>query len=189
MILDSGEWESKYHLAALLIDAGEAARATDLLEQVARLHPEFLPAREQLGFARLRRGDLEGATREADEMIAKSPQAAEGHRIMALALWRQRDYEASLAECALALSGDPDSTQMQALQAVELWQLDRKKEARRALVQASKGQANPAKLATAEVFCRLILCDARDIAVVDDFLRKNRWALAPNSGTGGREQR
>ena len=36
---------------------------------------------------------------------------------------------------------------------------------------------------------RLILCDARDIAVVDDFLRKNRWALAPNSGTGGREQR
>jgi len=122
-------------------------------------------------------------------MIAKSPQAAEGHRIMALALWRQRDYEASLAECALALSGDPDSTQMQALQAVELWQLDRKKEARRALVQASRGQANPAKLATAEVFCRLILCDARDIAVVEDFLRKNRWALEPNSGIGRREQR
>jgi hypothetical protein len=122
-------------------------------------------------------------------MIAKSPQAAEGHRIMALALWRQRDDEASLAECALALSGDPDSTQMQALQAVELWQLDRKKEARRALVQASKGLANPARLTTAEVFCRLILCDARDIAVVDDFLRKNRWALAPNSGIGSREQR
>jgi len=29
------------------------------------------------------------------------------------------------------------------------------------------------------MFCRLILCDPRDIAVVDDFLRKNRWVLTP----------
>jgi hypothetical protein len=32
---------------------------------------------------------------------------------------------------------------------------------------------------TADVFCRLLLCDARDISVVSDFLRKNRWVLAP----------
>ena len=49
-------------------------------------------------------------------------------------------------------------------------------------MQAGKGQPNPAKLATAEVFCRLILCDARDIDAVNDFLRKNRWALMPSQG-------
>jgi hypothetical protein len=32
---------------------------------------------------------------------------------------------------------------------------------------------------TAEVFCRLLVCDARDIGVVSDFLRHSRWAIAP----------
>jgi len=65
---------------------------------------------------------------------------------------------------------------MQALQALALWQLDRKKEAREAFVAAAKAQP---QIGSAEVFCRLIQCDARDIGVVGEFLRKNRWAIAP----------
>jgi len=32
---------------------------------------------------------------------------------------------------------------------------------------------------TADVFCRLLLCDANDISIVSDFLHKNRWLLLP----------
>jgi hypothetical protein len=35
------------------------------------------------------------------------------------------------------------------------------------------------KVASADVFCRLLLCDAHDISVVNDFLHKIRWVLAP----------
>ncbi|HKS94674.1 MAG TPA: tetratricopeptide repeat protein, partial [Terriglobia bacterium] len=177
--LDPDDWHSSYRLGTLLLDGGEAARASALLEKVARLRPDFLPAREQMGLALIRRRDLKGATTAAEALIGKSPQAAEGHRIMALVLWKQREYDASLAECALALAADPSSTPMQTLQALELWQLDRKKDARTAFVQAAKGSLGP-KLGTAEIFCRLLLCDAGDIAVVDEFLRKNRWAIMPN---------
>jgi tetratricopeptide (TPR) repeat protein len=157
-----------------LVEAGEAARATDLLEKVVRLRPYFLPAREQLGLGLVRRSDLQGAAAQAEALIAKSPQAAEGHRLMALVLWKQRDYDASLAECAMALASDPDSPQMLALQAVELWQLDRKKEANAIFVRAAKARR---QVATADELCRLLVCDARDIGSVDDFLRKNRWAV------------
>ena len=68
---------------------------------------------------------------------------------------------------------------MQFLQALELWQLDRKKEARRIFVHAAKGKPNAARLASAEVFCRLVLCDAQDIGIVSDFLHKNRWSVMP----------
>jgi tetratricopeptide (TPR) repeat protein len=109
-------------------------------------------------------------------MIAEDPQAAEGHRIMALALWKQRDYDGSLAECALALNADQNSTAMQALQSIALWEAGRRREAQKAYRDAAK--LDP-KVGTADVFCRLILCDARDISMVSDFLRKNRWVLAP----------
>jgi hypothetical protein len=65
---------------------------------------------------------------------------------------------------------------MQLLQAIELWRLDRKKEARDAFVRVAKGQPS---LATADMFCRLVICGAKDISSVDEFLRKNRWALLP----------
>ena len=126
----------------------------------------------------MRRGDWEGAAAHANAILARSPRAAEGHRLMALILWKQHDVEGALAECAQALAGDPDSAAMAALQAVGLWKLDRKKEAQAALVQAAKGQP---QLASAEVFCRLILCDARDSAAVGEFLRKNRWAIIPSA--------
>jgi len=177
--LDPSDWSSEYQLAKVLGDAGEVGKARELLEKVVEGNPDFLPAREQLGLELVRRGDLKGATVQAEALIAKHPQAPEGHRLMALILWRQPDFEASLAECAMALAADPDSKSMQLLQALELWELDRKKEARAAFVRAAKGQ--PA-LASADVFCRLVVCGARDIALVDDFLRKNRWALQPVDG-------
>jgi len=68
---------------------------------------------------------------------------------------------------------------MQFLQALELWQLDRKKQARQVFVLAAKGKENPARLGRPDIFCRLLLCDARDIGVVSDFLHKNRWAIMP----------
>jgi tetratricopeptide (TPR) repeat protein len=96
---------------------------------------------------------------------------------MALVLWKQRDFEGSLAECALALAPAPDSEAMIALQAIALWQLNRKKESQAAFKEAAR--IDP-KVGTSEVFCRLLACDARDIGVVADFLRRNRWVIAPN---------
>jgi tetratricopeptide (TPR) repeat protein len=95
---------------------------------------------------------------------------------MALVLWRRRDYESSLAECASALVNDSDATAMLALESLELWQLDRKKEARATFIRAAKG--NP-RLGTSEVLCRLILCEAKDIGPVEEFLKKNRPPIAP----------
>ncbi|MBZ5515808.1 MAG: tetratricopeptide repeat protein [Acidobacteriia bacterium] len=102
--LDPGDVESRYHLAVVLGEMGQARRAEELLGSVVRLRPDYLAAREQLGLNHLRRGDQEGAAREANAILARSPRAAEGHRLMALILWKQRDIEGSLAECALALA-------------------------------------------------------------------------------------
>ncbi len=170
------DWQSRYRLAAVLNEAGEAARATALLQKIREERPEFLPAREQLALGLLRRRDLAGARREADILVATSPRSAEGHRVLALVLWKERQYETSLEECALALASDPDSASMLAVQSLDLWRLDRKKESRSVLVQLARSQP---RLGTAEVFCRLVLCDGRDIGIIDDFLRKNRWALTP----------
>jgi len=172
--LDARDWHSQYRLATLLSD--DLARATELLENVVRLAPDFLPAREELGLALLRRGDSKAATTVAEAMVAAQPKAAEGHSLMAMILWKERNFEASLAECAMALAADPNSSRMQLLQALELWQTDRKKQAQQLFVHAVKKEPG---LATAAVFCRLLLCEARDIGVVDEFLRKNRWAVTP----------
>jgi tetratricopeptide (TPR) repeat protein len=174
--LDPGDVESRYRLAAVLSGVGEARRAEELLAYIVNLQPDFHAAREQLGLSLLRRGDWDGSAQQANAILARSPRAAEGHRLMALLLWKQRDAEGALAECAQALAGDPDSAAMAALQAVALWKLDRKKEAQAALVRAAK--ARP-EIASGEVFCRLILCDSQDVATVGEFLRKNRWAIAP----------
>jgi len=176
VVLDPQDWQSQYQLAALLNEAGEAGRATDLLEKVARLHPDFLPAQEQLVMGLVRRGDLKQASAKAGAMIAEQPQAAEGHRLMALILRKQHDLEGALAEAAMALEPEPDSASMLTLQTISLWQLKRKKDALAAFRQAAKVEP---KVGTAEVFCRLVLCDALDIGTVSDFLRRNRWVIAP----------
>ncbi len=174
--LNSQDWQSQYELAVLLNQAGETARATDLLQKVLQVNPEFPGAREQLATGLLRRGDIQGASTLAGKMIAENPQGPEGHRVMALVLWKQRDYEGSLAECAMVLNVDPDSAAMMALQSIALWQAGNHREAQKAFRDAAKVEP---KVATADVFCRLLLCDAHDINIVSDFLHKNRWVLAP----------
>ncbi len=174
--LNTQDWQSQYELAVLLNQAGETARATKLLDKVLQVNPDFPGAHEQLATGLLRRGDVPGATAMAGKMIAEDPQGPEGHRIMALALWKQRDYDGSLAECAMALNADQNSSSMLALQSIALWQAGRKKDAQASYRDAAK--VDP-KVGTADVFCRLLLCDARDIAIVSEFLRKNRWVLEP----------
>lgn len=174
--LNSSDWRSQYELAVLLNQAGETARATDMLKKVLQENPDFPGAREQLATGLLRRGDMQGATNLAGKMIAEDPQGPEGHRIMALALWKQRDYDGSLSECAMALNADPNSSAMLALQSIAFWEFGHKKDAQKAFRDAAK--IDP-KVGTADVFCRLVLCDTRDITLVSEFLRKNRWLLAP----------
>lgn len=65
---------------------------------------------------------------------------------------------------------------MLALQSIALWQSGRKKEAQAAYREAAKSDP---KVGTADDFCRLLLCDAHDITIVSEFLRKNRWVLMP----------
>lgn len=174
--LNPQDWDSKFRLARLLLGAGQEARATRLLTEVTRAEPDFPPAQEQFGLLELRRGDVSIAEARADSMIAKNPQAVEGHRLMALVAWKRRDFDTSLAECAIVIGSGQDSASMLALESIELWMQNQKKEARAALAQAGKLEPH---LATAEVFCRLILCDAKDIGPVDEFLKKNRWVLNP----------
>jgi tetratricopeptide (TPR) repeat protein len=174
--LDSQDWQGQYELAVLLNQAGESARATDLLNNVLKVNPDFPGAREQLAIALLHRGDLQGATTIAGEMMAKDPQQPEGHRVMALVLWKQRDYDACLSECAMALNIDGNSSSMLALQSIALWQSGRKKEAQATYREAAKVEPN---VGSSDIFCRLVLCDAHDIAIVSDFLHKNRWVLLP----------
>jgi tetratricopeptide (TPR) repeat protein len=174
--LDPQDWESQYQLAVLLNESGEAGAAGELLEKVTRLHPDFLPAQEQLVMGLIRRGDLKQASAKADALIAGHPQAAEGHRLLALILRKQHDREGALAEAAMALGPEPDSAAMLAVQALLLWELERKKDSLAAFRQAAKLEP---KVGTPEVFCRLVVCDARDIGVVSDFLRRNRWVIAP----------
>ena len=174
--LDPQDWQSQYQLAVLLNEAGEAGAATDLLEKITRLHPDFLPAHEQLVMGLVRRGDLKQASAKASALIAEQPQAAEGHRLLALILRKQHDLEGALAEAAMALGPEPDSASMLALQAISLWQLKRKKDALAAFREAAKVEP---KVGTAEVFCRLVVCDEPDIGTVSDFLHRNRWVIAP----------
>ena len=65
---------------------------------------------------------------------------------------------------------------MLALQSISLWELKRKKDSLAAFRQAAKVEP---KVGTAEVFCRLVVCDARDMGMVSDFLHRNRWVIAP----------
>jgi tetratricopeptide (TPR) repeat protein len=174
--LDPQDWQSQYLLAAALNETGETGRATSLLEKITELHPDFLPAREQLVMGLIRRGELKQANAKVDALIAEEPQAAEGHRPRALILWKQHNFEGALAECAMALDTDPDSASMLALQAICLWQFARKRDSQAAYRQAVKIEP---RIGTAEVFCRLLLCDAGDIGIVEDFLRRNRWVIAP----------
>jgi len=174
--LDPEDWQSQFQLAVLMNSAGEVGAATELLEKVTRLHPDYLPAQEQLVMGLVRRGDLRQASAKADALIAGQPQAAEGHRLRALILRKQHDLEGALAEAAMALGTEPDSASMLALESLSLWELKRKKDALAAFRAAAKLEP---KVATAEVFCRLLACDADDISAVSDFLRRNRWVLAP----------
>ena len=177
--LDPEDWQSQYQLAVLMNSAGEVGAATELLEKVTQLHPDYLPAQEQLAMGLVRRGDLRRATAKAEALIAEQPQAAEGHRLRALVLRKQHDLEGALAEAAMALGTEPDSASMLALESISLWELKRKKDALVAFRAAAKLEP---KVATAEVFCRLLVCDASDISGVSDFLRRNRWVLAPPPG-------
>jgi Tfp pilus assembly protein PilF len=177
--LDAQDWYSRYRLATILTSTADAPRAHELLEEVKQLNPGFMPAREQLALDRFRHGDTAGATAQAQAMLEKDSKAPEGHRILALAFWKERQYEASLAECALALQGDPHSTAVLALQAVDLWQLGRKKESHQVLGEVAREPAMVAAFTNVDAFCRLLICDHHDIGIVDDFLRRNRWALTP----------
>ena len=174
--LDSKDAKSRYRLAMLLTDVTEARHSVELLEEALKLQPDLDAAREQLGLQALRRGDLDATYFQANTILRSRPRAAEGHRLMALALWRQRDTEGALAECAEAVTADPGSLSMMALEAVGLWKLDSKKDAQRALKSAYRVEPQVLKN---EFFCKLILCDAADIGLVNDFLRRNRWAVLP----------
>ncbi len=174
--LDPTDWHARYRLALLLLKAGQSGRAKQMLAGIVAQQPDFLPGAEQLALLLLRQGDLAGAQAQAQDMIARSPQAAEGHRVMALVLWRERKMESSLAECALALGAEPQSASMLALQAIEFWQEREKKNAQAAFRSAAR--LNPG-VADDAAFCGLIACDGRDIPLIDQFLRKNRWVLNP----------
>ena len=174
--LDPEDWHSQYQLAVALMKAGETPRAKDLLTNIATQRPDFFPAREQLALMLLRQGNASGAIAQGQGLVAENSRAVEGHRVLALALWRERQTDESLAECAQALAADPRSTAMLALQALELWQEKRKNDARTALREA--GRENP-QIISPIVFCQLIVCSSQDAPLVDDFLRSNRWILAP----------
>jgi tetratricopeptide (TPR) repeat protein len=177
--LDPGDWQSQYELGKLLMEAGESAKAKELFTKVLAARPDFLAAGEQLALMHLRQGDAQGAMERAQQLLARDPRAVEGHRVMALAYWRERQADNSLAECAQVLAVDPHSTSMLALQSLVLWQTKRRKDARRVLLEVAR--SDPSILSPV-VFCRQIVCGSADVTLVREFLRENRWILAPPGG-------
>ncbi len=177
--LDSRDWPSRYQLALILQDGGESGPARELLTEVVKLQPDYMPAREQLALDSLRHGDDAAAQAEAQSMLAEDPKSPEGHRIVALAFFKQRQYEASLEECAMALQERQDSLEVLALQSIDLWELDRKKEARQIVTDLARDPNVRTKLGNAETLCKWVVCGAGDIAVVSDFLRRNRYIFNP----------
>lgn len=174
--LDPSDWQSQFDLGKLLMEAGESARAKEMFTKILAVRPDFLEAGEQLALLSLRQGDVQRALGQAQRLLARDPQAVEGHRVLALAYWRQRQTDNSLAECAQALAIDPHSTSMLALQSFVLWQTRRRKDARRVLLEVAR--AHPDILSPV-VFCRQIVCGSADVMLVGEFLRQNRWILAP----------
>ena len=177
--LDPDDWQSQYELGKLLMEAGESAKATELFTEILAAQPGFLEAGEQLALIHLHQGDVQGAMDRAQQLLMRNPQAVEGHRVLALAYWRERQTDNSLAECAQALAVDPHSTSMLALQSLVLWQTKRRKDARRVLLEVAR--SDPSILAPV-VFCRQIVCGSADVTLVREFLRENRWILAPPGG-------
>jgi tetratricopeptide (TPR) repeat protein len=177
--LDPGDWQSQYELGKLLMEAGESAKAKELFTEILAAQPGFLEAGEQLALMRLRQGDVQGAMDRAQQLLVRNPQAVEGHRVLALAYWRERQADNSLAECAEALAVDPHSTSMLALQSLVLWQTKRRKDARRVLLEVARGDPS---ILSPVVFCRQIVCGSADVTLVGEFLRENRWILAPPGG-------
>ncbi len=177
--LDPGDWQSQYELGKLLMEAGESAKAKELFTKIFAAQPGFLEAGEQLALIRLRQGDVQGALDGAQQLLMRNPQAVEGHRVLALAYWRERQTDNSLAECAQALAVDPHSTSMLALQSLVLWQTRQRKDARRVLLELARRDAS---ILSPVVFCRQIVCGSADVTLVGEFLRTNRWILAPPGG-------
>ncbi len=64
------------------------------------------------------------------------------------------------------------------LQAIALWKEKHPRQAREVYQQAAK--VDP-RVGQADELCRLILCGSSDMGLVEDFLRKNRWALQPSN--------
>jgi len=174
--LNTQDWQSQYELAVLLNQAGETARATKLLDKVLQVNPDFPGAHEQLATGLLRRGDVPGATAMAGKMMPRIPR---GRRVIASWLWRS-------GNSAITMARSPNAPwrSMPIRIPVPCWPFspspsgrrDARKMRRRPIVMRAK--VDP-KVGTADVFCRLLLCDARDIAIVSEFLRKNRWVLEP----------
>lgn len=176
LALNPNDWESAYQLGKILAGAGDAQNSMALFQKATDAHPDFPEAREQLALGMIRRGDLAGAAAQAAIILNRHAQAPEGHAVMAIVSWKQRNYDASLEECALVLAGNPRSAQALAIQALDFWQEGRRGEARQAFVAASKEQSD---IGSSDAFCRLVACDAHDVGMVEEFLRKNRWALVP----------
>ncbi len=177
--LDPGDWQSQYELGKLLMEAGESAKAKELFTEILAAQPGFLEAGEQLALISLRQGDVQGAVERAQQLLMRNPQAVEGHRVLALAYWREHQADNSLAECAQALAVDPHSTSMLALQSLVLWETRQRKDARQVLLEVARGDPS---ILSPVVFCRQIVCGSADVTLVGEFLRQNRWILAPPGG-------
>jgi tetratricopeptide (TPR) repeat protein len=176
LTLSPSNWATQFELAKLMGRAGQTTQAIKMLDQITAAQPDYLPAKEELALIQLREGDLAGAQRLAEALVAGHPRLSAGHRVMALVFWKQHQTAAALDECAEALAADPHSVGSLALQALALWKEKRRREAQEVYREA--GRADPS-IGRAEEICRLTLCDTGDIGLIEDFVKKNRWVLAP----------
>ena len=99
----------RYHYDAAYSNGGDEAfqRSTNALERALALDPNFITPAAQLIGARVERGELVKAYRDAKALVDRNPESAMAHFTLAYVLRYGGAIQESARECDTALSLDP----------------------------------------------------------------------------------
>lgn len=95
-------------LGAYLLEAGDARRVVELLEDVVRRDPAYAEAHNYLGIAYSRLGRFEDATREYQLLLELDPSSASAHNNLGSLALTRGDVGAAIKHFESALAFDPD---------------------------------------------------------------------------------
>ena len=102
---EAGVWP--FHQALAMEQIGKMEAATELLRKTARAHPDYSALQQRLGESLLESGDLDGAARAFENVIASAPEKPQGHTGLADVCLRRRDFSGAERTLEKALAVEP----------------------------------------------------------------------------------